>query len=273
MLHKPPKPPLSRETLHITATKLDVIWLSAQRPIDDGWVQMIIENWNEDLFDDLLVAGPLDDGRYHVVEGQHRLAVVRQLFGTNCLVPCRVVSASSSPEAAEVWALVNKSKKAARQIDLFNVKVEGELPEATAINQIVTHYGLTVGSGRDGSISAIEALQKIYRLKMNGGLTGEVLAYVLSTIQATWGGDRRAYSALLLYGYAKFVTCFYSKARLDRLVEVVRRAAVSPGELSLAAKTNRMGRNTAHMVCEELVKLYNYKLTSADARLRIDEIV
>ena len=53
--------------------------LPYQRPVDDREVDRLVREWDERLFDPLAVS--YRDGRYNVIDGQHRISAMRKLYG------------------------------------------------------------------------------------------------------------------------------------------------------------------------------------------------
>jgi len=84
-------PRLHRETVYVPVKNLSVIWVRAQRPFDAAWATLIAENFDKDLFEDVIITKPDKNGVSHIIEGQHRVAAVEIKWGEDELVPCRIV--------------------------------------------------------------------------------------------------------------------------------------------------------------------------------------
>ena len=63
--------------------------LPYQRPVDDREVDRLVREWDERLFDPLAVS--YRDGRYNVIDGQHRISALRKLHGgREVMIRCKV---------------------------------------------------------------------------------------------------------------------------------------------------------------------------------------
>jgi len=79
-------PRLHRETVYMPLNKLSVVWIRAQRPFDLAWATLIAENFDKDMFEDVVITKPDRNGVSHIIEGQHRVAAVEIKWGRDELV-------------------------------------------------------------------------------------------------------------------------------------------------------------------------------------------
>ena len=264
-------PRLHRETVYMPLNKLSVVWIRAQRPFDLAWATLIAENFDKDMFEDVVITKPDRNGVSHIIEGQHRVAAVEIKWGRDELVPCRIVAASDPARAAEIWIQINNGKKKARPVDHFHVMVTAKNDEAVQIERILKECGLIVGPKARGHVSCVAALQAVYRMKVSKDqVVGEVLDYTLAAMVAIWGPtNNQAYGATLVKSFGLFAKSYWADIDWQRLTDTIKRRFFNPDELIAAGRHNRE-RTLMRGVCRELVMTYNYKKTGA--RLKLEDL-
>jgi hypothetical protein len=108
------------------------------------------------------------DGRYYIVDGQHRTRALARFLGTNwqaAKVNCKVYTGLSERDEAKLFRQVN-TVLGTTAYDKFKVGVTAGFEEETKILRIVEACDLHVcrRRGEPGSISAVSALRAAYRL-------------------------------------------------------------------------------------------------------------
>lgn len=254
-------PRLHRQTEYIPVDKLSVTWVRAQRPFDPAWARLIADNFDPELFDDVVVTLPDARGVHHVAEGQHRTGAVELLWGDQELVPCRIVNVRDPQSAAQIWERINTSRKPPKKIDLFNVRVEAGDPTNVEVADILDRLDLRVGNKSKGQIAAVQALLAVHRL----GPT--VLERTLNTIKATYDLHQDAYSAPMLRGFGTFVFEHGNRAHMRRLAENVHKTHPTPASLIAAARTDLAARSVSEGVLSNLILIYNRGLKRGVPRL------
>lgn len=241
----------------IAVKDLSVVWSNAQRPCDDKWAQKIADNFDADLFGVVSVSMPNGSGVYHVIDGQHRVAAMKLLFGENEKVPCNVFDAAEPARAAHIFNQINTSRRRPGRIDIFRVRVTAGEEVEVAVDKIIRSLGYKVGYNKiDGNISAVEALTYVY--KIHGS---DVLRYSLNLIKSTWGLSADAMIAPIIRGYAAFIAEHGKDAKWERMVDRVSKK-FSPGHLLGAARSLREGLqcSTDEAVKQVLFNAYNHGL-------------
>lgn len=186
----------------IEVGKLSVVWLEAQRPLDDKKVKQIVRNFDRDLFGVLTVTQANSDGVHHLIDGNHRKTAAEELFGASQLVPCEVKDAGDPARAAAIFIGKNTTQKAVTSLDNFRVKVTAGYETEVAVNEIVQSLGLSIHpSPRVRNIRATGALVNVY--KKAGPV---VLRETLSCLSAMWGEDKGAFEGAFIEGLAAFVS-------------------------------------------------------------------
>jgi hypothetical protein len=102
-------------------------------------------------------------GHYYVVDGQHRVEVLRALGWGEKKIECEVYDGLTEQEEAEKFLRLN-DRLAVNGLDRFHIGVQAGRDEDCEIEAIVRDLGLHVSMARnEGSIQAIGTLRRIYQ--------------------------------------------------------------------------------------------------------------
>lgn len=134
-----------------------------QRQLDEQRVQRILDWFNWSSFGALVVA-PVEGGRYHCTDGQHRLAAALR-HPKVTVVPSVIVPISGVQEEAGNFVSLNVDRKNISALDKFWAELIAGDPEAATIDQVCTRAGVTIQrypslnykAGDTVAISAIRA--------------------------------------------------------------------------------------------------------------------
>lgn len=230
----------------------------AQRPLDESWVAKIAANFKPDLLRwPCVVALPGRNGqeRYIVVDGQHRVAAVKALFGGAHKIECEVVRGVDLAGAAEFFRGLNDTRGVTPFYKFVTGVTSGD-PECVAIHKLATSLGLRIspGGSETNYLHCVAALQRVYRL--DG--TGELLKRTLQIIIEAWGRsyenfNRAVVSAIgsVLHKYDEIDTA----ALRSRLASVAGGAHGIVGRGRSAAAM--LGTSAANGTAWAIVNLYN----------------
>lgn len=247
----------AHSTRWIAIKHLSVVWATAQRDFNDRHARKIADAFDPDLFDDLVVTLPNGDGIYHVVDGQHRMAAIRSLYGEEEKVPCRVVDASDPARAAAIFDKINTGRRLPTGIEKFRVRVTAGSETEVAINKVVTWLGCRI-EHQDGpnSIRAVAALMNVHN---SFGL--EVLKESLVTIRGAWKDDKGALEGPIIEGFGSLIGEHRGHLDWARLREKTA-AAYTPGRLLGQAKGDKeaLGGRISDGVRRVLIRNYNQGL-------------
>src|ERR1039458_10327420 len=127
------------------------------------------------------------DGRYFIIDGQHRAAALKIMDWGDQQVQCEVYEGMTEEEEAELFLLRNE-KRNPTAFDKFSVALTAGRPTETEIDRVVRNAGLRIARGKtENTVSAVGALGTVYG---RGG--SDVLDRTVRIASASWGGDRAA---------------------------------------------------------------------------------
>lgn len=249
----------AHSTQWIAIKHLSVVWSSAQREFNERHADKIAQSFDPDLFDTLVVTLPNGNGIYHVVDGQHRWAAIRSLFGEDEKVPCRIVDAKDPARAAIIFDKINTGRRLPSGIEKFRVRVTAGYEAESQIHKVVTWLGCRIeASDGANSIRATAALMNIYN---SFGL--EVLKEALMTIRGTWKDDKGALEGPIIEGYGSLIGEHRGHLDWARLREKTA-SSYTPGRLLGAAKADKetLGGRISDGVRRILIRNYDQGLRS-----------
>ena len=202
--------------------------LPYQRPVEQKNVDKLIRNWNSRELYPVIVS--FRDGKFNVVDGQNRIAAMRQMAGGgDVIVPCMIYTGMTYEQEAELYAKLDKGKRPLTPRQHTKALVEsGADARIMEIKCLVEDVGfvwaLTEPTGEPFEIAPIRALVNAHQL-----LGGEAFARMLSLLAGAWQGMPNSLRASMLSGMALFVKTY--EAELSDRAFIRRMSAVSPEEI------------------------------------------
>lgn len=257
-LTKPTKK--QRPVKWIPVRDLDVRWAEAQRHINQKRVDKIAANLDPDAIG-VITVSPGQDGKYHIIDGQHRVAAIKQAWGDGQQVPCQVIEEAGSPaEAADIWLTVNTDRATPHSFERFGVAITAGRELECAVNEVIEASAFVLGKG---GIQAVQVCMRIHERQGAGAL-----AWVLDAADKIWKAGGPAGQANILEGLAAFLARFryeeegtvydFDDARLVKQVALRYVPSRLIGSARAARETfgGSMGVNVARV----MTRAYNTRL-------------
>ena len=215
--------------------------LNYQRTVDEKAVRKLAENWNPRYLDPVTVS--YRDGKYNVIDGQHRVAAIRRMkesgklkFDTDVKVLCIVHTGLTYQEEAELFYRLDQCRKKLSSAQSVNALLQsGADPEINDIHGMLKKRGiqwsLDNSAAGDYKIRATRATIYAYRL-----LGRDAFSRMLVLLLETWRGDPASLSAMMLSGMALFLKTY--ETRINDRTFSSRLSGVAPEEIIKKAKTD-----------------------------------
>lgn len=129
-----------------------------QRGLDEGRVSKILDWFTWDSFGAVVVA-PAEDGRFHCIDGQHRLEAAKRHPRVS-VVPAIVINAKGTVAEAETFVAVNVDRKNVSPLEMHWAKLASNDPEAVTLKQVCDRAGVRVlrYPGSNGKYSPAETV-------------------------------------------------------------------------------------------------------------------
>ena len=232
----------------------------AQRRLDRKWVRAHIPAFDPEQLG-YIVVNKRADGKMYVVDGQHRVELIRSVGWGDQNVHAEYYAGLILRQEAALF-LARNDRRALRITDKFRIRILAEDADAIGIAKIVQEQGLIVSAAsQDGHITAIAALEAVYR---GGGIAGEkegrrALADSLRVILRAWGNQSAALHGHVIKAIG-MVELRYNGA-LDQHMLAKKLAPFPGGAPGLIGKARSMqelnGKPLHHCAASIIVERYN----------------
>lgn len=233
---------------------------AAQRKMSMPWVRAHVDAFDVDQLG-YIVVNEREDGKLYVVDGQHRVELMRAVGWGDQRIHAEVFHGLTQKEEAELFNARN-DRRAVRKFDHFRISVTAGDQMSCDITRVVSECGLAISDQQtDGSISAVDKLEKIYN---GAGITSSregrpALSRTLSVIKHAWGTSPAGFNGALIHGIG-LVQLRYNGA-IDQKALSTKLAPLkggAPGLLGNARALREMtGRPVHHCVASLVVDIYN----------------
>lgn len=234
-------------------------------------VKKYAENFDWDIFETPLVS--YRDGTYWIVDGQHRIEVLK-LLGVETVM-CKVLVGLTYEEESSKFNKLNSERRLLSANDKFHSRVEAKEPDAVTIRDILSNNNLTYSKrlcrkGMD-KITAITVVENIYH---DGGK--KHLDRVLHILKEAWCGEPSAFGCDMMQGLSTFlrhsrgindeilVSCFEKRMPKD----IVIAANVCASRDGVCVSTSG-GTKKSH-VAKIMRDLYSAEKKRLELRLMLD---
>lgn len=228
--------------------------LPYQRPVDQKEVDRLIREWDERLLEPVIVS--FRDGKFYVVDGQHRISAMRKMNGgKGIMINCKVYSGLTYEQEAAFCYKLDKAKKRLSLSQATNALSEsGEDAEITEIRQLTENCGfvwaLGKSRGKTGEIVSTRALVNAYRL-----LGGAAFVRMMNLLWDTWEGDPRSLTAAILSGMALFVKTY--ETEINDKTFVSRLSQADPDEINRRGRADFSTSSVALRYARVILEKYN----------------
>jgi hypothetical protein len=231
-----------------------------QRKMNPGWVKAHISVFDVDRLG-YIVVNKRANGKYHVVDGQHRVELMRTIGWGDQKIHAEIFESLTKAQEAELF-IARNDRKAVRKFDKFRVSVTAGDPVACGIDKIVREHGLVISDQQsDGCINAVEALERVY---LGCGIASQqegavALAAALKVALQAWGNQPSSVSGRVIQALG-MVQLRYNGG-IDQKALAQKLAPFPGGAPSLLGKGRSMqdlrGRPLHHCIASIIVDTYN----------------
>jgi hypothetical protein len=239
-----------------------------QRPLDKNKVRRLFKEFTAAGVGTLAVSRRTKPVRNAVLDGQHRLEVLRLKLaeGGPKAVRCEVFTGLTTEQEAALFLTLNNTTKP-RAVDKFKVAVTAGDPTAVAVQKLLESYGLALATyPRNGNISAVDVMRRIYIKSEKRGFEPNTLQLTLLTLERAWGGAEYSLKGIMLDAVAAMYDEYGDHLNVSEFIERLRdhkpRDLVFDGQHHAAVKKVKPAMGLA----EVLVGVYN---TDSRGRRRV----
>ena len=263
--HHPPKPPVrpaappvAEYTDNTVRRSLSTGVLNSglpyQRPVKEKELKKFVEEWDDTLFDPPVVS--FRDGKFNVVDGQHRIAALRAMNGGNeVIIPCKVYTGLTYEQEAELCYKLDQAKRRLTIAQSIKALVESATDaEILDVQKRVEDAGFIWALGRPKGepfeIVATRAVINAYRF-----LGGAAFSRMLELMAKTWRGNPKSTKAAVISGMAKFLKTYETELKNELFIK--RLAPIDPDEIIKRGKLDFSTDKSALRYARVSLEKYN----------------
>lgn len=224
-----------------------------QRELVPARVRSIVNDFDFDALGVLIVS--YRDGRYYVIDGQHRHAALMELGLGEWEVTCKVYEGLTDSDEAAIFVEANNTRKPSAY-DIFKASLRARDPECVGVTAIVERNGLEIAAyGRDGTVTCVTTLRQIYRAAPFGVLLDKTLGVAVDA----FGVRSVAVEGHVLAGISIVLKTYEDKIDRPTLVQKLSKAPGGASGLVGRARTLREMRSASldRLVAAVIVAEYN----------------
>ena len=228
--------------------------LPYQRPIQPHRVHWLLQNWDDRLVEPPIVS--FRDGRYNLIDGQHRLTAMQiKNNGNHVIVVCRIYTGLTYADEAALCVLIDRADRPMSMGQAVNAKLEsGTDAKLNDIKRLTKYEGFywPVSKKHNSTyeIVANRALISAYDLLGPGSFY-----QMLRLLKLTWAGEPESLNAMMISGLALFLKTYESE--ITEATFVQKLSAVTPLEITNRAKADFSTNSNALRCARVILEKYN----------------
>ena len=224
-----------------------------QRPVRERRLRELTRKWDPGLLDPIVVS--YRDGKFYLVDGQHRVVIQRRMYGGDFKAPCKLYHGLTYEAEAELCWKLDRAREQLSGAQSTNALIEaGSDPEIMEIHRALLENGFKWALGKatpgDYEIIAVRAVISAYRL-----LGSTAFDRMMFLTGAAWAGAPCSLRAGFLSGMALFLKT-YETELVDRTA-IKRLSKIDPEEVVRRGKTDFSTNRAALRYARVLRQKYN----------------
>lgn len=187
------------QLIPVSALSVDIY----QRGIEPLRIKKMVTNFDAALLGSIIVSER--DGKYYVIDGQHRVILCKKVGVTSLMAI--VLEGLTLEEEAKYFNHYNGAKgerKSLHKENIFNANVIAKDEASLQIKQIVESVGLRFGRGQGHN--TIAAYNTVYKIFESYGK--EHFARTINLIAATWNGESYSLNNYMLTAVSEFIKVY-----------------------------------------------------------------
>jgi len=223
-----------------------------QRPVNSSRVKKMINNYKPNSNAPIYVN--VRDGRYIIVDGQHRAAMMKGL-GFSEIQAILFSHSLTTAEEADAYHYYSRESKPSSLYNDYSVQLQAGDRATTEIERAVRENGFYVTNKSDHSPQTIRALKTLRDIHQRAGASG--LSHILQIWRESWPNIQPEQTSLL--ALTRFYLAYHDHPHYyeDQLIERLQKLPVSTMMLTAHAATKLIHGSAERHLFEEILQAYN----------------
>ena len=216
-----------------------------QRPVRQSHVNKLVRQWDPTYLTPIEVS--YRDGKYNVVNGQHRLSAIKKMTGgKDVMVKCLVYTGLTYQQEAAMYYLLDKTSGHLKLANAMNALLEsGTDPSIIDIKQRIERAGFTWALDKPAGVTyEIKPVREIINAYQKLG--GHTFSRMLGLMAGAWHGTQNSLKSGMISGMALFLKTH--ETELEDYEFIRRLSQVDPAEIIQLAQVDRPAMRYARLI-------------------------
>lgn len=226
-----------------------------QRPVDKLRIKKMMLKFDESLLGAVIVSHR--DGKYYVVDGQHRIVLCRKKGVTHIMAV--VLEGLTLQEEAAYFNRYNGARgerKILNKETIFNADVISGDDVSIDIKKIVESVGFKLGKGKStNTICSYETIKRIYEKEGSGHFTR-----VMKMLADIWNGDADSLNRYIISGVSEFLKTYSSEPNYSDSRFIKQLSKVEPSLIVREMRSDISSNVNKVRILNTMFKYYNKNL-------------
>lgn len=228
--------------------------LPYQRTVDEDHIDYLIQKWDNRLLTPIIVS--FRDGKFNVVDGQHRVTCMRRMAGDrDVIVPCLIYDGMTYEEEAELCYKLDEAKSRLSLSQATKALTESRTDaEILEIKRLVENNGFEWALGKKFGeayeITVTRSLINAYRF-----LGGAAFSRMLCLIAGTWRGAPGSLKAPIFSGVALFLKTY--ETEVSDHIFIRSMSVIDPDAIIRRGKADFSASRAALRYARVILEQYN----------------
>lgn len=195
-----------------------------QRALDSNRVTRMAKQFNPNIINPPKVS--FRDGKYWVFDGQHTIALWRQIHkGADKQIECRVFYGMTWLDESELFCLQNGIDRDPTTNDKLRAAYNAGNPDVVDMVRLSNIAGVTVDFVKSEAQCRCVATATLF--KSYKALDRTAFVDMLTVIMKAWDGDPDSLSQYIISGMSKFYQTYYGRFKQDDLLTTLKKVSPS----------------------------------------------
>ena len=225
---------------------------SYQRPINYPRVKRMIEHYNANANSPIYVN--FRDNRYVIVDGQHRVAMMKGL-GFSEVKAMLFNYSLTIAEEADAYHYYSRESKQSSLFNDYAVLLQAGDPDTTAIERILAHNGFYIANKSEKSSQGIRAIKTLRDIYHRGG--EQALSHLLHIWHSSWPSVQPEQTSLRALAQFYFTYHDHKDYHQEQLINRLSKMPIQSLLLNATAASKLIHGSPEKHLFEEILQSYN----------------
>ena len=228
---------MKSEIISLPLYKLNVTETSQRDKLNKKKINDIIKDFDPNLLGIITVS--YRDGKWYIIDGQHRAIALNTIFGDEYLVDCKVIRNIPQQKESIYFVKLNDSSTPLQYADKAKGLFYGEDETIVTLSNLCKKNGVDLGIFKDNRATADSRITAVKALVVTYKKIGEEKTdRLIKLLNDTWDGKSTAFKQEMIKAVGVILSLYGRE--LDDNKFIKKLGKVNPAELIRMAKSDRV---------------------------------